>query len=160
MSTESTPTGSPIHVEPLHNPSHAAKVVVPQAPLGNATNGPISQVPGMGAKALLAKKMAKTINPKFVSPTDKIMTPCSQKISAVKKKHFTKSSKPMQQLFASATPEESEHSSSDEENVPPAPMETDDSSAPTDVAEETEHMPMDEERPAPTKLQPDDENPF
>ena len=29
-------------------------------------------------------------NPKFVSPTDNLMTPCSQKLSAAKKKHFTK----------------------------------------------------------------------
>jgi hypothetical protein len=59
MSATSTPTDSPVHVEPLHNPSQAAHVVVPQAPLGNATNGLLKQAPGMGAKALLAKKMAK-----------------------------------------------------------------------------------------------------
>jgi hypothetical protein len=29
-------------------------------------------------------------NPSFVSPTDNLMTPCSQKINAAKKKHFTK----------------------------------------------------------------------
>lgn len=29
-------------------------------------------------------------NPSFVSPTDNMMTPCSQKISAAKKKHFAK----------------------------------------------------------------------
>ena len=57
MSATSTPTDSPVHVEPLHNPAQAAQVIVPQAPLGNATNGPLK--PGMGAKALLAKKMAK-----------------------------------------------------------------------------------------------------
>lgn len=43
----------------MHHPSQAAHIVVPQAPLGNATNGK-SVVPGMGMKALLAKKMAKT----------------------------------------------------------------------------------------------------
>lgn len=59
MSAISTPTDSPVHVEPMHNPAHAAKVIVPQAPLGNATNGHINALPGMGAKALLAKKMAK-----------------------------------------------------------------------------------------------------
>ena len=58
MSTTTTPNDSPVHVQPLHNPSQAAHVVVPQAPLGNATNGLSSQAPGMGAKALLAKKMA------------------------------------------------------------------------------------------------------
>ena len=58
MSTTTTPNDSPVHVQPLHNPSQAAHVVVPQAPLGNATNGVSNQAPGMGAKALLAKKMA------------------------------------------------------------------------------------------------------
>jgi hypothetical protein len=42
---------------PLHNPDQAAHIVVPQAPLGNATNGAASQAPGMGAKALLAKRL-------------------------------------------------------------------------------------------------------
>ncbi|KAI0729317.1 hypothetical protein C8Q72DRAFT_778315 [Fomitopsis betulina] len=99
MSTITTPNDSPVHVQPLHNPSQAAHVSVPQAPLGNATNGLSSQAPGMGAKALLAKKMANH-NPKYISPTDKMMTPVSQKLSAAKKKHFTKGSKPMQSLFA------------------------------------------------------------
>jgi len=59
MSTTTTPNDSPISVpfQPLHNPSQAAHVVVPQAPLGNVAN----QAPGMGAKALLAKKMAKSL---------------------------------------------------------------------------------------------------
>jgi hypothetical protein len=57
MSATSTPNDSPIgaSIQPLHNPSQAAQVVVPQAPLGNVVN----QAPGMGAKALLAKKFAK-----------------------------------------------------------------------------------------------------
>ena len=63
MSTVSSLSNSPasVHAEPLHDPSRAAQVVVPQAPLGNAnTNGKLlNQQPGMGAKALLAKKMAK-----------------------------------------------------------------------------------------------------
>ena len=29
-------------------------------------------------------------NPKFVSPTDKILTPVSQKLNAAKKRHFDK----------------------------------------------------------------------
>lgn len=49
-----------VHIQPLHNPQNAAQVSVPQAPLGNATNGPIVHGPGMGTKALLAKRMAKT----------------------------------------------------------------------------------------------------
>ena len=63
MSTATTPDASPVHVQPLHNPSQAAHVAVPQAPLGNATNGSAvpSQAPGMGAKALLAKRMAKNV---------------------------------------------------------------------------------------------------
>ena len=60
MSAVSSVSNSPVHAEPLHDPSRAAQVVVPQAPLGNATNGKfMNQQPGMGAKALLAKKMAK-----------------------------------------------------------------------------------------------------
>jgi hypothetical protein len=46
-------------VMPLHNPDHAARVVVPKAPLGNVTNGSAQTAPGLGAKALLAKKMAR-----------------------------------------------------------------------------------------------------
>ncbi|ETW84011.1 hypothetical protein HETIRDRAFT_243951, partial [Heterobasidion irregulare TC 32-1] len=87
----STPGSTPI--QPLHNPKHAAHVAVPQAPLGNATNGLMNQA-GMGAKALLAKRMAKTQNPTYTSPTDNLMTPCTQKISAAKKKHFTKYATP------------------------------------------------------------------
>ncbi|PSR75039.1 hypothetical protein PHLCEN_2v9369 [Hermanssonia centrifuga] len=110
MSSASTPSGSPLPVQPLHNPSHAAKVVVPQAPLGNATNA--NMAPGMGAKALLAKRLARSVNPTFVSPTDNLMTPCSQKISAAKKKHFTKGVKPMPPLFSQKETES--HSSEDE----------------------------------------------
>ncbi|KAL0577731.1 hypothetical protein V5O48_004280 [Marasmius crinis-equi] len=96
MSSTSTPNDSPsaAPIQPLHNPEHAAHVVVPQAPLGNVVNAP-----GMGAKALLSKKMAKSLNPTYVSPTDNMMTPCTQKLSAAKKKHFNKPAKPVQ-LFA------------------------------------------------------------
>ncbi len=65
----------------------------------------------------------------------------------------------MQQLFASATPEENEQPSSDEENIPPAPMETDDMLVPDVEGEAAEDKPMDVE-PEATKLQTDDENPF
>ncbi|KAK0206657.1 hypothetical protein DFS33DRAFT_1316138 [Desarmillaria ectypa] len=97
MSPTLTPNDSPdvTPIQPLHNPSQAAHIVMPQAPLGNVVN----QAPGMGAKALLAKKMAKNLKPNFVSPTDNMMTPCSQKLSDAKKKHFTKGAKPVQ-LFA------------------------------------------------------------
>jgi len=97
MSAPNTPNDSPIGtpIQPMHNPSQAAHVVVPQAPLGNVAN----QAVGMGAKALLAKKMAKNHNPNFISPTDNLMTPCTQKLNAAKKKHFTKGAKPVQ-LFS------------------------------------------------------------
>ncbi|KAI0368077.1 hypothetical protein BV20DRAFT_969662 [Pilatotrama ljubarskyi] len=120
MSATTTPNDSPIGtpIQPLHNPSQAAHVVVPQAPLGNATNGPINQAPGMGAKALLAKKFAKSHNPTYVSPTDNMMTPCSQKLNATKKKHFAKGvSKPMPSLFGQ---QESNSSDSESEAAPQA----------------------------------------
>ncbi|KAF7332165.1 RING-type domain-containing protein [Mycena kentingensis (nom. inval.)] len=117
MSTSNSPISAPI--QPLHNPQQAAHVVVPLANVAN-------QQPGMGAKALLAKKMAKNINPTYVSPTDNLMTPCTQKLSAAKKKHFTKSTKPIQ-LFA-ATEEKTDDSDDDESPQPAqnqAPMEVD-----------------------------------
>ncbi len=106
MSATTTPNDSPLNtpIQPLHNPSQAAHVAVPQAPLGNVVN----HAPGMGAKALLAKKFAKTqlvplfnfyvpevtehscSNPTFVSPTDNLMTPVTQKLNAAKKKQFSK----------------------------------------------------------------------
>ncbi|KIK06749.1 hypothetical protein K443DRAFT_250245 [Laccaria amethystina LaAM-08-1] len=105
MSGTPTPNDSPFAtpIQPLHNPSQAAQVVVPQAPLGNVAN----QGLGMGAKALLAKKLAKSHNPTFISPTDNLLTPCTQKLTAAKKKYFTKGAKPVQ-LFAQ--PESSESS--------------------------------------------------
>ncbi|KDQ64294.1 hypothetical protein JAAARDRAFT_221860 [Jaapia argillacea MUCL 33604] len=108
MSTTSTPNDSPVHIQSLHNPSQAARVAVPQAPLGNATNGATFPAPGMGTKALLAKRIAKQANPTFISPTDNLMTPCTQKITQAKKKHFTKGAAPMGQLFGNkdATVEE------------------------------------------------------
>lgn len=57
MSTTSVPNDGPAGapVQPLHNPSQAAQVVVPQAPIGHAPN----VAPGLGVKALLAKRLAK-----------------------------------------------------------------------------------------------------
>ncbi|KAJ8086564.1 hypothetical protein AAF712_002023 [Marasmius tenuissimus] len=130
-STTTTPNDSPngAPIQPLHNPEHAAHVVVPQAPLGNVVNAP-----GMGAKALLSKKMAKSLNPTYVSPTDNMMTPCTQKLSAAKKKHFSKTSKPVQ-LFA-----QREGNSSDDEDSNAA-------ASPDD-------------KPNTSTIQHDDENPF
>ncbi|KAI0304077.1 hypothetical protein BC826DRAFT_903051 [Russula brevipes] len=89
MSATSTPSDSPA-IQPLHNPQNAAHVTVPQAPLGNATNGPMNQGPGMGTRAFLAKRMSKTQNPTYISPTDNLVTPVTQKLSAARKKHFNK----------------------------------------------------------------------
>ncbi|KAG6900943.1 hypothetical protein C0993_004380 [Termitomyces sp. T159_Od127] len=120
MSATSTPNDSPApsSIQPMHNPSQAAHIVVPQAPLGNVAN----QAPSLGTKALLAKRMAKTqsvnffhrdvdsilgltivphvSNPNFVSPTDNLVTPVTKKLNAAKKKQFSKGAKPVQ-LFAS-----------------------------------------------------------
>ncbi|KAJ6539301.1 hypothetical protein B0H19DRAFT_960731 [Mycena capillaripes] len=113
MSATTTPNDSPISapIQPLHNPAQAAHVVVPKAPLGNVGNQPA----GMGAKALLAKKMAKNLNPTYISPTDNLMTPCTQKLTAAKKKHFTKGAKPIQ-LFAQT--EEQANESDDDSQLP------------------------------------------
>ncbi|KAG1872559.1 hypothetical protein C8R48DRAFT_746216 [Suillus tomentosus] len=120
MSATSTPTDSPASapIQPMHNPSQAAHIVVPQAPLGHVANGANNAIPGMGMKALLAKKLAKTNNPKFVSPTDNLMTPVTQKLNAAKQKHFTKGTKPMGPLFPpkeSHISEQEDHSQSDTE---------------------------------------------
>ncbi|KAH7887785.1 hypothetical protein F5I97DRAFT_1805615 [Phlebopus sp. FC_14] len=103
MSTTSIPNDSPISapIQPMHNPSQAAKVVVPQAPLGGATNGATSVAPGMGTRALLAKKMAKGKNPQVMSPTDNLITPVTQKLTAAKQKRFAKGAKPTGPLFMS-----------------------------------------------------------
>ncbi|KAH9900028.1 hypothetical protein C8Q73DRAFT_743842 [Cubamyces lactineus] len=132
MSATTTPNDSPIGtpIQPLHNPGQAAHVVVPQAPLGNSTNGLLNQAPGMGAKALLAKKFAKSHNPTYVSPTDNMMTPCSQKLNATKKKHFTKgAAKPMPSLFSQ---QQGNSSESDSEEHSEAPAESSTGSKPAD----------------------------
>ncbi|KAF7355275.1 hypothetical protein MSAN_01443800 [Mycena sanguinolenta] len=134
MSATTTPNDSPISapIQPLHNPAQAAHVVVPKAPLGNVLNQPV----GMGAKALLEKKMAKSLNPTYISPTDNLMTPCTQKLTAAKRKHFTKSAKPIQ-LFAST--EEQADESDDDSRQP------------------DENQPQPQQLPA---METDEENPF
>ncbi|CAA7259724.1 unnamed protein product [Cyclocybe aegerita] len=134
MSATSTPTDSPIStsIQPLHNPAQAAQVVVPQAPLGNVAN----QAPGMGAKALLAKKLAKGNNPTYISPTDNMMTPVTQKLNAAKKKHFNKTAKPVQ-LFATQKQTEDSQSSDDDDSAEKKPPSSDSN-----------------------KMEVDDENPF
>ncbi|KAH9965905.1 hypothetical protein BC827DRAFT_1354901 [Russula dissimulans] len=121
MSATSTPSDSPasVHIQPLHNPQNAAHVAIPQAPLGNATNGPINPGPGMGARAFLAKRMTKTQNPTYVSPTDSMLTPVTQKISAARKKRFNKGpSVPIPALFGDAAANTSDDEGGDV--VPPA----------------------------------------
>ncbi|KAF8266847.1 hypothetical protein EI94DRAFT_1731969 [Lactarius quietus] len=119
-----TPSESPAsaHIYPLHNSQKAAHVTVPQAPLGNATNGPTNQgLPGMGARALLAKRMAKSQNPTYVSPTDNLLTPVTQKISAAKKKHYNKGpSKPMPALFGEDIADTSDNE--DGNTIPPTSL--------------------------------------
>ncbi|KAG6888818.1 hypothetical protein C0992_007432 [Termitomyces sp. T32_za158] len=135
MSATSTPDDSTVTspIQPMHNPSQAAHVVVPQAPLGNVAN----QAPSMGTKALLAKRMAKNHNPNFVSPTDNLVTPVTQKLNAAKKKQFSKGAKPVQ-LFASQ------------------PIQNDDSG---DEQIDGDVRPTTAERKG-TILEVDDENPF
>lgn len=98
MSTTSVPNDSPASapVQPLQNPSQAAQVVVPQAPIGHAPN----VAPGLGAKALLAKRLAKGRSSNdTVSPTDNMMTPCTRRLTAEKKKLFDKRGPKPVQLF-------------------------------------------------------------
>jgi len=128
MSSTSTPNDSPASapIQPMHNPSQAAHVVVPQAPLGNATNGTVV-APGMGMKALLAKKMAKSNNPKFVSPTDNMVTPVTQKLNAAKQKRFAKGARPTGNLFSnkergSQSSDEQQSESDAEASGPMAPV--------------------------------------
>lgn len=118
----------------MHNPSQAAQVSVPQAPLGNVAN----RGSGMGAKTLLAKKFSNQ-NSSIVSPTDNLVTPVSQKLNAVKKKHFTKPAKPVQ-LFASQRVE----TSSDDEDAASKPPKDDQATRPAGS----------------TGMEVDDENPF
>ena len=93
-------------------------------------------------------------NPTYVSPTDSMMTPVSQKLNAAKKKHFTKydplrfecifafvlitlpsAPKPMQPLFPTKSSSSESEASDDEDEKP---------------ARSSEDM----------KLDDDDENPF
>lgn len=57
MST-TTANASNAPAQPLHNSQQAATVIAPQAPVGNSNS---KLAPGMGAKALLAKKMTKSV---------------------------------------------------------------------------------------------------
>ncbi|KAI0005038.1 hypothetical protein BJV74DRAFT_792899 [Russula compacta] len=125
MSATSSPSDSPAtaHIQPLHNPQNAAYVAIPQAPLGNATNGSTNQVPGMGTRAFLAKRMSKTQNPTYVSPTDSLLTPVTQKISAARKKRFNQGkSAPIPALFGNTPANKSDDEDGDA--IPPTNLGT------------------------------------
>ncbi|KAK6984128.1 hypothetical protein R3P38DRAFT_3312212 [Favolaschia claudopus] len=97
MSTANNPSDSTL-IQPLHNPAKAARVIVPTAPLGDVVNQPAE----LRAKALLERQMAKSLNPTYISPTDNLMTPCTEKLTTAKKKNFTKSGKSIQLLAFNA----------------------------------------------------------
>lgn len=67
----------------------------------------------------MAKKLAKSANPAYISPTDNLMTPVTAKLSLVKKKHFIKG-KPITSPFApvSAKDTTSPHFTLDENEKP------------------------------------------
>jgi len=77
-------------------------------------------------KALLAKKMAKSNNPKFVSPTDNMVTPVTQKLNAARQKRFVKGAKPTGNLF----PNKERGSQSSDEQQSASDAEPSDSKAP------------------------------
>jgi len=68
----------------------------------------------MGTRAFLAKRMANARNPTYVSPTDNLVTPVTQKISAARKKRFnTGKSTPMPALFGDTTANTSDDEAED-----------------------------------------------
>ncbi|ORX36386.1 hypothetical protein BD324DRAFT_628652 [Kockovaella imperatae] len=46
--------------------------------------------PGLGQKALLAKKFARANSKPTISPTDQMQSPCTQKLSEAKQRHYGK----------------------------------------------------------------------
>ncbi|KAI7939169.1 hypothetical protein MJO28_014748 [Puccinia striiformis f. sp. tritici] len=86
----SNPTGNTgpiptLNVEPLHHPEEMAHVEVPH----NVENLPHGTTV-MNGKALLAKKMAAT-GTSFYSPSDSLVSPCTQKLSSQKGKRWANS---------------------------------------------------------------------
>lgn len=81
-STGSIPT---LNVEPLHHPEDMAHIEVPH----NVENIPHGTTV-MNGKALLAKKMAAT-GTSFYSPSDALVSPCTQKLSSQKGKRWANS---------------------------------------------------------------------
>ena len=101
--TMSTHTNSPDHmpIQPLHNPSLAAQVIVSQALIDNGSIAPLAKK-GWVLRGYACRNDAdgrtsnridaggRTSNPTFCSPTDNLLTPCTRKLSAARKKHFNK----------------------------------------------------------------------
>jgi len=149
LASSESPDFKPI--QPLHNPSLAAQVVVPKAPIGNGNS--INQAPGMGAKALFAKKLARNGNP-VVSPTDNLLTPCSATLAKQKQKHFL-NAKPVQ-LFppkSNVPPEENDDLFTTNPvqlfpQIPHIPQEeNDESSKEKHLSQPTDNMEADSENP-------------
>lgn len=78
-STSSVPS---LNVEPLHHPEEMAHVEIPH----NVENVPHGATL-MNGKALLAKKMAAS-GQSFYSPSDSLVSPCTQKLSSQKGKRW------------------------------------------------------------------------
>ena len=76
-------------IQPLHNPSLAAQVILSQA-----LNGSIAPLAKKGwvlcGYACRNDADGRKSNPMFCSPTDNLLTPCTRKLSAARKKHFNK----------------------------------------------------------------------
>lgn len=87
-------------IQPLHNPSLAAQVIVSQALIDNGSIAPL------GKKGNRGDVGGRTSNPAFCSPTDNLLTPCTRKLSAARKKHFNRPPKTVQ-LFPQAEDNES-----------------------------------------------------
>ncbi|GJJ07588.1 hypothetical protein Clacol_001791 [Clathrus columnatus] len=119
MSNTTSPSESPV-IQSMHNPSQAAIVQQPLAPVGN-TKGAF-HAPGQATKAMLAKRLAaKGANPKYISPTDKMLTPCTAKINQSKQKHFT-NAKPVQlQIFKANSEDDKADEDEDDKNNNLAP---------------------------------------
>jgi len=86
-------------IQPLHNPSLAAQVIVSQALIDNGSIAPLAKKGNRGDVG------DRTSNLAFCSPTDNLLTPCTRKLNA-RTKHFKKPSKTVQ-LFRQAKDNES-----------------------------------------------------
>ena len=90
MSTTNSPDHLPI--QPLHNPSLAAQVILSQALIDNDDIAPLAKKKGWVLLPYACRNDAdgRKSNPMFCSPTDNLLTPCTRKLSAARKKHFNK----------------------------------------------------------------------